>query len=158
MRYPVSLALMLVAVWLLWSGHYTPTLIGLGVASCLFVVWIATRMGLVDHEGAPVEMLFSQILYIPWLLWEIVKANVDVARRIIDPAMPISPRIIRVKTSQKRDVGRVVYANSITLTPGTISIDTPGDEIVVHALTREAAEGLMTGEMDRRVTRMEGRP
>jgi multicomponent Na+:H+ antiporter subunit E len=65
--------------------------------------------------------------------------------------------LIRVKTSQRRDAGRVIYANCITLTPGTVSIDVTGDEIVVHALTREAARDLASGEMDRRVTRYEGR-
>jgi multicomponent Na+:H+ antiporter subunit E len=96
------------------------------------------------------------LLYIPWLILEVVKSNIDVARRILDPRLPISPRVIEVQASQRRDIGRVIYANSITLTPGTVSIDTDGDRITVHALTEEAAAGLLTGEMDRRVTRFEG--
>jgi multicomponent Na+:H+ antiporter subunit E len=81
---------------------------------------------------------------------------VDVARRILDPKLPISPRLIKVKATQKRDLGRVIYANSITLTPGTVSVKMDGDEITVHALTREAAEGVETGAMDAKVTRLEG--
>ena len=81
----------------------------------------------------------------------------DVAKRILSPRLPISPRVIRVKAGQQSDLARVIYANSITLTPGTVSLSLEGDEIEVHALTREAAEELESGKMDRRVTRTEGR-
>jgi multicomponent Na+:H+ antiporter subunit E len=114
------------------------------------------RMRVVDREGAPIEPSLRALVYLPWLLWQIAKANLDVARRILDPRLPIDPRVIRVRASQRRDLARVIYANSITLTPGTVSIDVAGDRITVHALTREAAEGLATGEMDRRVSRVEG--
>ena len=78
------------------------------------------------------------------------------SRIIVDPALPISPTMVRVKTSQKTQVGQVTYANSITLTPGTISVAIAGDEILVHALTREGAQGVADGDMDRRVTAFEG--
>ena len=64
--------------------------------------------------------------------------------------------MIRVKTSQTSDLGKVIYANSITLTPGTISVEVANDEILVHALSKGGAEDLLTGKMDRRVTRMVG--
>jgi len=143
--------------WTLWSGYYTPLLLALGFVSVLVVVAICIRMGLVDDEGAPVELLPRLWAYLPWLMWEICKANVDVARRILDPRLPIAPRMIRVVAGQRRDLGRVIYANSITLTPGTVSVAVEGDEILVHALTAAAADGLAEGEMDRRVTRLEGR-
>jgi multicomponent Na+:H+ antiporter subunit E len=95
-------------------------------------------------------------VYWPWLLWEIVKANLEVARLILAPRMAISPTVIKVKASQPDELGQVIYANSITLTPGTVSIDVRDATIEVHAITREMAEGLQTGEMDRRVTQMEG--
>lgn len=149
----MNLFLILLATWLLWSGYYTTMLITLGVISCIGVVAFVKRMGFVDHEEVlPVKA----VLYLPWLLWEIFKANLDVARRILHPALPISPRLIKVTATQKRDLGRVIYANSITLTPGTVSVEMIGDIITVHALTREAAEGVQTGEMDRKVTRLEG--
>ena len=93
----------------------------------------------------------------PWLTWAIVKSNLDVALLILRPSLPISPRMIAVKASQSTDVGKVIYANSITLTPGTVSVDVDGDEITVHCLTREAAEDVETGAMDRRVVRVEGK-
>jgi multicomponent Na+:H+ antiporter subunit E len=152
----ISLALVLFALWLLLSGHYVPLLIGLGALSVLLVVTIALRMDVVDREGHPIHLSPKALLYWPWLAWEIVKSNVDVARRILSPTLPISPTVIRLKASQKSELGKVIYANSITLTPGTVSIDIDGDKIEVHALTREAAQALRTGDMDRRVTRFEG--
>ena len=158
----VSLGLVLFAVWLLWSGHWPGLsdsgwlLTGLGAVSCFVVVWIARRMQLVDREGAPSEVTpRAQLVYAPWLIWEIVKANVDVARRILHPGLPIEPHVVRIRAGQKTDLGRVIYANSITLTPGTVTIGEHGSELTVHALTREAAEGLATGEMDRRVSSLE---
>lgn len=156
LKYTVSLSLVLFGVWLLWSGHFEPLLLSFGVASCALVVIIVRKMKIVDRESAPVELTLRTLLYLPWLLWEIVKANIDVARRILDPRLPISPRIIKVKAGQRHDIARVIYANSITLTPGTVSIDTEGDEITVHALTEDAARAVESGEMDRRVTRLEG--
>ncbi|MDP6121145.1 MAG: Na+/H+ antiporter subunit E, partial [Rhodospirillales bacterium] len=87
--------------------------------------------------------------------WEIVKANFDVALAIVRPAMPIEPRLLLIKAGQKDDLARVIYANSITLTPGTVTIATEGSAFTIHALTRGAAEGLESGDMDRRVTAME---
>jgi multicomponent Na+:H+ antiporter subunit E len=91
-------------------------------------------------------------------LWEIFKSTIDVVRIILDPKLPIRPQLIRVKASQRSEVGQVIYANSITLTPGTISLDVRNDRILVHALTDAAAEGLKTGEMDDYVARLEGHP
>ena len=156
MKYLISLGLVLFGVWLLWSGHYDPLPVVLGLISCAVVVLIVRRMNVVDHEGAPLELSLRPLRYLPWLLWEIVKANVDVARRILHPRLPIHPMLITVKAGQQRDLGRVIYANSITLTPGTVSVDLVGDEITVHALSREAAAGVQSGEMDRRVTKLEG--
>jgi multicomponent Na+:H+ antiporter subunit E len=85
-----------------------------------------------------------------------VLANLDVARRILTPALPIAPTVIKVKASQKSELGQVIYANSITLTPGTVSLMVEEDGIIVHALSLEAAAELAAGDMDRRVTGMEG--
>jgi multicomponent Na+:H+ antiporter subunit E len=114
-------------------------------------------MGLIDEEAVPLRLPLRAPIFLPWLLWQVVKSNVDVARRILDPRLPIRPELIRVKAGQRNDLGRAIYANSITLTPGTVSLYVDDDEIVVHALTREAAEGLRGGEMDRRATAYEGK-
>jgi multicomponent Na+:H+ antiporter subunit E len=156
LRRTLILFVFLLPIWLLWSGHFTPLLLSLGVASCAFVAWVAWRMGLVDREGVPIEILPRMLLYLPYLALEIIKANLDVARRIVSPRMPIGPRVFRTTASQKTDLGRTIYANSITLTPGTVSIDIEGDEITVHALTESAQAGVENEEMNRRVVRVEG--
>jgi multicomponent Na+:H+ antiporter subunit E len=153
----LSLALVLAAVWLLLSGHYEPLILAFGVASVAFVVLVARRKGLTDREGHPIDLLFGGLRYWPWLLVEMAKSNLAVARCILHPRMPISPTVIKVPASQRTDLGRVVFANSITLTPGTVSIIVERDTVVVHALTADAARDLAEGgEMNRRVTRMEG--
>ncbi|MDH3792978.1 MAG: Na+/H+ antiporter subunit E, partial [Rhodospirillales bacterium] len=154
--FAVSLSVVLYVLWLLLSGHYEPLLLVLGALSCVFVAWIAYRMDVADREGHPIHLTWRSLVYWPWLFWEIVKANLEVARLILAPRLAISPTVIKVKASQPDELGHVIYANSITLTPGTVSIDVRDATIEVHAITREMAEGLQTGEMDRRVTRMEG--
>ena len=143
-------------VWWLWSGHTEPMIIGFGVASCALVVWLSLRMEIVDDEGEPTSVVLGLIGYVPWLLLEIAKANVHVARVIWSPQMPLRRRLFSVPTSQASELGNAIYANSITLTPGTIALDVRRDTILVHALTKDSQEGLETGDMDRRVTRLEG--
>ena len=157
MKSTVALFAILMAVWLLASGHYTPMMIGFGVGSSLFVVWLSRRMGIVDDEAVPVHLIPRAFLYVPWLTKEVFTANLDVARRALAPGkLDISPTLFHAKTSQASDLGRVIYANSITLTPGTVSVLVHGRSIWVHAIAEEVAEDLMEGEMDRRVTRFEG--
>jgi multicomponent Na+:H+ antiporter subunit E len=140
----------------LLSGFFTPFLLAAGLGSVLAVIWFADRrMKILDPEGHPSHLSVRALTYWPWLLWEIVKSGWDVTKRILHPRLPISPCMVRVPTSQATDVGRVIYANSITLTPGTISLELTDGEILVHALTREGAEGLATGDMDRRATAFE---
>ena len=157
MRY-ISMCVLAFITWLLWSGHYAlhhPLVLAMGMLSCGFVVYLAGRLTIVDEEGIPIHLVWSVLLYIPWLLWAIIKANIDVAKRILSPRLPIAPRIVRVTGTQKNDLCRVIFANSITLTPGTVSLDLDEEEIVVHALTKEAADDVQSGDMDRRVTALE---
>lgn len=154
-RRSLSLFILLCLTWLLWSGFYTSLLLALGALSCLLVVVLCRRMAIIDPEGHPNHLLLGLLTYIPWLAWETVKANIDISWRIIQPNLPISPRIIRIKASQKTHLGQVIYANSITLTPGTVSVEVEEGEITVHALTAQTADSLLDGTMDRRVTRLE---
>ena len=153
----ISLSLILFGTWLLWSGHFEPILLGFGVFSCVFVMFLNKKME--RYEGVSHEnpLGLRWIGYGPWLLWEIAKANWDVARIILKPSLPIKPRLMRIRASQKTDLAKVIYANSITLTPGTITLDVRDDKFLVHALSDEAAADLDTGEMDRRVSAMEGK-
>ncbi|MCB1927337.1 MAG: Na+/H+ antiporter subunit E [Rhodocyclaceae bacterium] len=152
----ISVIATLFLFWVVMSGFFTPFLLTMGLLSAGAVLWFAHRMDVMDHEGHPIHLGKNAFTYWPWLLKEIVKSAWEVSRIIVNPALPISPTMLRVKTTQKTPVGQVTYANSITLTPGTISVAIAGDEILVHALTREGAQGVADGDMDRRVTAFEG--
>ncbi len=152
-----SLAVFLSLRWLLLSGYFTdPLLLGLGVASVLSVVFITYRMGALDPEGHPVHLVLRALVYWPWLLKEIVMANIDVAKAVLRSPMAIEPTVFTVTGSQQSELGRVIYANSITLTPGTVTIALDDDQLTVHALTRAGREGVESGEMDRRIAWLEG--
>ena len=155
MKHAFNLTLFLFALWLLLSGHYTPLMLLLGGLSTLLVVFLALRADLIDRETHPVLLKPSILLYWLWLAREIIKSNLDVARRILTPGLPISPNVFTVRATQQSDLGRVTYANSITLVPGTVAMDVDEDVITVHALTQEAAADLKCGEMNRRVCHVE---
>jgi multicomponent Na+:H+ antiporter subunit E len=155
----ISLALFLFGFWLLLSGHYTVWLVGAGAMISIILALVARRFGFADEEGHPVDGLVAGLSYWPWLAREIVKSGIGVTRIILDPKLPISPQLFHTKVSTRTPVGVATYANSITLTPGTITValDRERDQFLVHALTREGAADVEAGEMDRRVARFEGR-
>jgi len=151
-----SLAIVLFLLWLGLSGHYKPFLIWAGAGSAIFCVIFAARMGIADNEGHPIHLTFSAVTYWPWLIVEIIKSAWGVTTIILNPRLPISPTMTRVKASQRTSVGIATYGNSITLTPGTITTDVEGNMLTVHALTRDGALDVEAGGMDARVTRFEG--
>lgn len=152
----VSLFIALMLFWLALSGHYTPFLIGAGAACSLFCVAAAVRMGTVDSESHPLQLFARAPAYFAWLGWEIAKSAWAVTRIIIDPRLPISPTMTRVRAGQRTAAGLATYANSITLTPGTITTAVDGDVLTVHALVRDSAIDVEGGVMDQRVVRFEG--
>jgi len=156
MKRAVVSVLVLSAVWLLGSGHYTVQMMSFGAASCVFVVFLLWRMDILDSEGEPTQLGIRPFLFLPWLFKQIALSNIDVARRVLDPNMPISPELFEIEAHQRTDTVRVYYANAITLTPGTISIRLRDDKILIHALTQEAADDVREGEMDRRLCVVEG--
>jgi multicomponent Na+:H+ antiporter subunit E len=158
MIYPASLAVMLFTFWLLLSGYLTAFLVSAGVGSSLAVVWFARRMVVVDAEGHPIRLIPRLLVYWLWLLKEIMKAGWAVSLIILHPRLPISPTMVRFRPTQKTNVGLVIHANSITLTPGTITVEAAPGEFLVHGLTRSGAEGTIDSDMDRRVSRCELAP
>ena len=151
----LSLTVTLLLFWLVLSGIYTPFLVGAGIASAFSVALLARRMELADREGHPVQLGVGALTYWPWLVKEIVLSALRVARIIIDPRLPISPTVVRFKPSQSTATGLATHANSITLTPGTITLEASHDVFIVHGLTRDGAEGCIDSDMDRRVRRLE---
>jgi len=146
----------LFAFWLLMSGIYTSFLVLSGLAVALAVAAFVRRMDVADREGQPMHLVPAALAYWPWLVLEILKSGWTVARLILHPRLPISPSLARFRPSQESTVGLVTHANSITLTPGTVTIEARHGEFLVHALTRKGADGLAASEMDRRVRRFEG--
>jgi multicomponent Na+:H+ antiporter subunit E len=157
MLHVFSLLFALCSLWLALSGQFEPLLLVLGLLSCVFVLIVALRMDVVDEEGQMYGHLLLHRVpsYWLWLLWEIIKSNLDVTRRILDPKMPISPSIAPLPASQRSELGRVIYANSITLTPGTITISLDATDVLVHSLTLTAEQNLVNGEMGQRVNELE---
>ena len=151
----VSAFLALLVFWLLLSGYFTAFLVAAGVGSAAAVVLFARHMEVVDDEGHPVDWWRALVFYWPWLAKEIVKSAWEVSRLILHPKLPISPTLVRFKPSQHTSVGLVTHANSITLTPGTITVEAKGNEFMVHALTRAGAQGVVDSEMDRRLSKLE---
>ena len=152
----LALTLGLMLLWLFSSGYFLILIIALGIASISLVIWLAHRMDVVDHESHPVHMALKGLTYFPWLIAEIIKSNLDIAIAIVRGNKSIAPSTIQVNVSQRSDVGRVTHANSITLTPGTVTLYVDGNMFLVHALTPKSAQGLQTGDMDARVTKLEG--
>jgi multicomponent Na+:H+ antiporter subunit E len=154
----LGLFIALCAAWLLWSGYFKTLLLGLGLVSVVACVYLAMRMRKTDGEGAGfsiIDHIHQLATYWPWLLVEIAKSNLDVAKIVLKPTIEVDPVMIRVKASQTTAMGKTIYGNSITLTPGTITVDVEEDVFLVHALTQAGADGVREGEMDRRVAALE---
>lgn len=145
-----SYGLLLFVFWILLSGHLQPLLLGLGLLSVVLTVYIVKRMKVIDHESYPLHLSAQLPAFISYLFREIVMSNIDVARRIF-AAGPVKPRLIEVPLQHQSDLARAIYANSITLTPGTVSLALTEDKIIVHALSKEGAEALATGEMSAKI-------
>ncbi len=155
-RLPAVLLLLLVLAvsWVLWSGLYKPLLLGLGAFSCLLSAYLAHRMGFFRHQ-ALMALLPGLPAYWWWLLREIAVSSIEVAKLILKPSMPISPTMVELKAQSDSEVGQVILGNSITLSPGTVTVDVHEGKLLVHCLTRDSARSLQSGEVTRRAARLE---
>ncbi len=153
LTYRLTFAAVLYSAWLLLSGHFSGQFLLLGGVSCGIVMWLSARMHLGPRDGDVAPHLWLSLKYAVWLLREIIISNLKVARIILDPNLPIRPVLFNAPTGQKTDMGRVMFANSITLTPGTISVEIAGDgsKIIVHALHDDFSWGSQSCDMDGRI-------
>ena len=151
----ISFGVILYLFWLALSGYFKAFLLIGGLLCTLFVLYAARRMKLIDSESYPAQLFPGATTYWPWLLWEIIKAGWAVTKAVLRPGRSISPTMTRVIASQHTAAGIATYANSITLTPGTITTGIHGNVFTVHALERGGAIDLEEGGMDARVTRFE---
>ena len=153
MGYFLGLIVVLVALWTGLSGYYTlnkPLIATLGGSSILLSGILAYRFDILDRESSPYARLPQLMAYWVWLVVEIFKANWVVIKACLRSNLDINPALVKVKTGCESDLARTVFANSITLTPGTVSVEVEGDKILVHALYEDSAGPGAFDEMDRR--------
>jgi len=153
MRYIITF-IILFSCWIIWSGVFDAWHLSLGVISCFIVTYISNDL-LFQREkfGSKdrVEVI-RFIKYLPWLMYQIILANIHVAYLVLSFKTPIQPSLITFPTKLKKGISLLTFANSITLTPGTITADIRGGGFyVVHALDRKVADDLLTGDMENRV-------
>ena len=149
----------LMGLWLHLSGRFDPFHLALGVASVLLVMWInaplkQTQLYSGDTFAWDRANYWALLAYVPWLGWQILLASMQVAYLVLHPRMPVDPCLIYFRVNLPNLAARVIFGNSITLTPGTVTIRIRGDEFVVHALTRASAESLVQGTMPLRISRI----
>jgi len=155
MRYIYTFLIMF-GFWILLSGKFDLFHLTLGVLSSALVAFLSSDILMHDtKKNDRLAVAFRLISYIPWLLYQIVLSTIHVALLALHPKMltRIDPTIVTFKTKLKSNVARVALANSITLTPGTITIRVEGNIFYVHAISRKAAAGL-PGEMEDRLARV----
>lgn len=154
----VLFTLTLFLYWLALSGHYQWWLVAFGAVLSVLVVAFSVGKRITDPEGFPFELIPRGLVYWPWLLWQILQSGLRVTRLILSPALPITPTLVKVTAQQSTAVGLVTYANSITLTPGTISIEASerGNCVWVHAIEREGADAFDNDEMNDQVAWFDG--
>ncbi|NNE57570.1 MAG: Na+/H+ antiporter subunit E [Hellea sp.] len=141
LRFGLVLAIVMVIYWFSLSGYFDhPLLLVLGAISVLLVLGLCQRMKILDEETAPYLNLPKTLTYFVWLFKEIVKANVHVMRAVLSPGLEVSPKMVKIKSSPATEIGKTMFANSITLTPGTVSVEMSEKEILVHALLTEMSD------------------
>lgn len=150
MIYVLGLATALTLLWWGMSFVTDPIVLSLGVVSIIISVAVAVRMGLKDRESSPYHRIFGFLAYTPYLIGEIIKANHTVIKAILSPDLNIEPTLVKVKSTCKSDLAKVIFANSITLTPGTVTLRVDDDILLVHGLYEADAQPEAFEEMDRR--------
>ncbi len=158
----ILLTMILFGFWLIMSGMWQVKFLVVGFAASLVIAWVTRPLLRIPSQTVPnknylaFNLPYLKLLaYVPWLLWEIIKANIDVVKLVLDPKMPISPAIITFEKSMSNPIAHVFLANSITLTPGTVTVDLKDGIYHVHAITEQAARSLVPaegeGDMSKRV-------
>lgn len=156
---------LLFGVWLLMSGHYDFFHTAMGVLSTVVVVLLHARLRKFYHDkevelnkakgGDPGSLRYGRVLlYIPWMIWQIYLATMQVVKAVLSPKMPIDPALVKFKTNLPNTTAKVILGNSITLTPGTITVRIREDEFIVHALMDESAGGIIDDSMPQKVAKL----
>lgn len=144
-------ALILAIFWLLLSGYLKSLLVIFGIISVALCVYVIKAMNDIDGEKRALNFGTKMISYIAWLMCQVVTSSLHVAKLVWGSTKNLSPSIAKLPVSDLPDDTRVIYANSITLTPGTLSVDLDNNEVTVHALHEESIEHLKQGAMTSKI-------
>lgn len=147
---------LLIAAWLLWSGFFKPLLLMLGALSVALVLLVAHRMHLFDTDVFALRFTSRLFRFWGWLGREIVRSSLEVTRAVLNPKLPITPTVAEFESRCDHSVDLAILGNSITLTPGTLTLSIDGQRFTVHALSEQGARDILDGEMDQRVSRLRG--
>jgi multicomponent Na+:H+ antiporter subunit E len=150
-------ALILSVFWLLLSGMYNPLLLSFGMTSIVVVLIVLRRMENADKKRQQVGTGLRLIRYIPWLIAQVLKSSIHVTKLIWGSPNKVSPTLAKINISNVPPNKRVLYANSITLTPGTLCVDLKGDELTIHALQKSSITELEEGYMENKITSIWGK-
>jgi len=159
----LRVAALLLAFWILLSGKFDAVHVGAGAVAALFVAFatlpLRTMHPVIGHSvDEPLHGIRwgRALLFVPFMAAEIVLSSVQVARMVLHPRMPVQPRLLRFRAVLPHPLARLTLANSITLTPGTVTLDVEGDEYLVHALTDVSARGVEAGIISERISAIFG--
>ncbi len=150
-------AVLLSTFWLLLSGYIQPLLLFFGAVSVAIVLLVLRRMDEVDQQRQQLGTGLRLIRYLPWLIGQIISSSVHVTKLIWGSPEKVSPSLAKIKAENVPPDTRTLYANSITLTPGTLSVDLVDDEVTVHALQKSSIEELEQGAMEKKITDLWGK-
>ncbi len=159
----LGLALGLFAIWIMLSGQFETKFLLIGFFSSLAISYVCFPLLLIKGADGKKDFFvfgvnyLKLLLYFLWLIGEILKASLDVAKEIMKPHMDYEPRVVHFSMPYENPMASVILANSIILTPGTITLDVADDGVFeVHALTKDAAEDLLNGMMAEKVAKLFG--
>lgn len=150
MTYLPGLLIALAAFWFAMSGLISQFFLVLAVVAVLLTLWLSAQLRIIGRDASPYHRALHMLPYVVWLLGQILMANLAVIARVLGPRHTIDPVIVLLKTKSRTDLGKALFANSITLTPGTVTVDVEGDQLKVHALVRKTATPASFAAMDRR--------
>lgn len=146
---------MLFLVWVLWGGLMKTPVWQLGLVSCGLVLWLTLRMGLARNDLLGIHLLHRMPRYWLWLIWQMVISNIQVLKLVLGPRSALQPRVVEIEAEAGSPFALALFGNSLTITPGTLTIDIDGRRITAHCLTPNNAEDLLKGAMNRRVARVD---
>lgn len=144
----IANSLALYSVWLMISGKYDLAHLVLGIMVSCGVAWLNTGYPHSPFHNFP---WVRQILYAPWLFLRIIESSLHLTKLILSPSLPIKPKFITYRSHLKQQGAIVLLGNSLTLTPGTITVEINGNQLLVHSIDEASCEDLTSGRMERKI-------